>query len=174
MDKHTGGIVVDLDQKTIETATRFGIVPKYQLYKARLEHSFFRETYNIECTVHGDPSTLVWLHAIALYSLMRYRESLLEANGMAESIFASSDLYENGNFTGPNGEEAFSRTINVTALVENTVAKSPQRFIEAIAFREPEECDTYSGGITILSNLDSPALAEIQEDSLWLTKKESS
>lgn len=166
-DVNPNGVVVDIDQKTIASATVFGIVPKYQYYKARIEHTFFRETYNIECTVHGDPSTLLWLHAITVYSLLRYRESLFEANGIAESIVSSSDIFPNASYIGPSGEEAFSRTITMTSQVENTWVKSPQRFIEDVALKEKTSIG-YIGGISILSNLDSPAFIDKTKE-VWYT-----
>lgn len=132
-----------------------GIVPQHQFYKARVEHTFFQETYNIGCHAHGDPQTVLWLHSIVLYSLLRYREGLLEANGFTESSLSSSDLTPNPAFTGPSGEEAWSRFISLTGQVENSWIKTPRRFIESTALRE-KVSNGYLGGIKILSNGPTP------------------
>ena len=164
------GVVVNLDQKTIETATVLGIVPQYQYYKAKIEHTFFHESYHIECTAHGDPNTLLWLHAIVLYSLLRYRESLLEANGITETLVSSSDIVPTETYSSPAGEEAFSRVITMSAQVENTWVKSPQRYIESVVLGE-ETSDGFIGGISVLSNLNSPSFVDKTKES-WYTVEE--
>jgi hypothetical protein len=137
------------------TTDTFGIVPQNQFYKARVEHSFFQETYNIGCHVVGDQQALLWLHSIVLYSILRYREGLLEAQGFTQSSLSSSDLLANPNFSGPGGERAWTRYITLTGMVENSWIKSPRRIIETVALREKTNTG-YIGGIKILSNLDAP------------------
>lgn len=153
------------------TAATYVVLPKNQFYKARREHSFFQETYNISCNVHGDEQTLLWLHSIVLYSMLRYRESLFEANGFAESIISSSDLQENPAFMGPGGERAFSRVLTLTGQVENSWIKSPRRVIEKVVANDPAlgNADTgFRGGIKIISNLDSQAQLDTPSDP-WTT-----
>lgn len=145
-------------------AAQFAIVPQYQFYEARIEHTFFQETYNIGCHVHGDPQTLLWLHSIVLYSILRYREGLLEANGFSESSLSSSDLIPNAAFSGPGGEEAWSRFITLTGMVENSWIKSPRRFVEKISLKEKASAG-YNGGIKIISNFDTA----IDDDTSWET-----
>src|ERR1035437_4476080 len=99
-------------------AAKFGIVPQNQVYKARIEHTFFQETYNIVCHAHGDPQNLLWLWSITLYSIMRYRESLLEFSGFGESIISNSDVMEDSNYGGVSGEEVYKRVITITGQVE--------------------------------------------------------
>jgi hypothetical protein len=147
--------------------TRAGIVPQYQIYKARREHTFFQETYSIGCHVHGDPAPLLWLHAIVLYTILRYRESLLEGRQFTQSSVSSSDLVQNPNFEGPGGENVFSRYITLTGQVENSWLKTPFRIIEAVEINEENE-EGFRSGIKILSNLDSPESLDT-EDDIWTT-----
>lgn len=149
------------------TLTRAGIVPQYQTYKARREHTFFQESYSIGCHVHGDPAALLWLHAIVLYTILRYRESLLEARQFSQSSVSSTDLMQNPNFEGPGGENVFSRYITLTGQVENSWLKTPFRIIEAVEIDEETE-DGYRSGIKICSNLDSDSSLDTEND-IWTT-----
>lgn len=138
-------------------ASQLGVLPKHLFYKARVEHTFFQETYTIGCHAHGDPQNALWLHAIVLYSILRYRESLLEANGFAESFVNNSPLRPDDRFTGPGGEEAWQRTITLGGQVENSWIKSPRRFIENTIV-----------DLKILSNLDTSAFVNSTPQS-WET-----
>jgi hypothetical protein len=158
---------VRLEQNLNLTLTRAGVVPKYQIYRARREHSFFQETYSIGCHVHGDPAPLLWLHAIVLYTILRYRESLLEGRQFMQSSVSSSDLIQNPNFDGPGGENVFSRYITLTGQVEHSWLKTPYRIIEAIELGEETE-NGFRTGIKIHSNLDSPDSLNT-EDDMWIT-----
>lgn len=155
------------------SAARVAVVPKHQFYEARVEHTFFEETYQIGCHAHGDPQVLLWLHSIVLYSILRYRESLLEANGFAESVVNSSGIMANDSYTGPGGEMAFTRLITLSGQVENSWIKSPRRFIETIGLKgKPlpgsNASKGYRGGIQIISNLNTPDFID-QSNELWTT-----
>lgn len=134
-------------------ATEFGIVPQFPFYEARVEHSFFDETYNIGCHAHGDPQTLLFLWSIVKYSILRYRESLLEANGFAESSISSAGPDFDQAFTTPGGEKAWSRFMNLNGQIENSWIKSPRRFIEVAALKK-KVGDGFIGGISVISNTD--------------------
>jgi hypothetical protein len=153
------------------TLKKAGIVPRYQFYKARREHTFFQETYSIGCHVHGDPAPLLWLHAIVLYTILRYRESLLEGRQFMQSSVSSSDLIQNPNFEGPGGENVFSRYITLTGQVENSWLKTPSRIIESVEI-EGETIEGIRSGIKIISNLDSPDYLDT-EDDIWTTINEN-
>src|ERR1035437_4659795 len=76
----------------------YGIIPQYQYYETKIGHSFFQEPYKITC--HAlDQQTLLWLHSIAVYSLLRYRQALLEKDGYAESFISSSGMYPNADYS---------------------------------------------------------------------------
>lgn len=149
-------------------AAKLAVVPQFQIYRVRREHTFFKETYNIGCHVHGDPSTLLWLHAIVLYSLLRYRESLLEGRSFAQSLVASSDLIPNSTMSTPGGENFYSRYITLTGQVENSWLKSPKRIIESATFStDPDKEGGFSGGIKILSQ-KAPSFLD-NENEPWTT-----
>jgi hypothetical protein len=149
-----GEITIEAD--TNLTAGKYGIVPQFQVYKARVEHTFFQESYTIGCHAHGDPQILLWLWSITLYSLLRYRESLLEYSGFAESVFSNSDIQENNNYGGVAGEEVFTRYITITGQVENSWIKTPRRYIETITVQENTSAE-FCGNVNIVSNENSPA-----------------
>jgi len=152
------------------TATKLGVLPQNQFYEARVEHTFFQESYNIGCHVHGDPQALLWLHSIVLYSILRYRESLLEAQGFSESVLSSSDLSANSSGSGAAGEEIWSRYITLSGMVENSWIKSPRRIIEKAVLKE-KVGTTFVGGIKILSNLETPDFID-KSTQTWTTIKD--
>lgn len=150
--------------------SKAAVVPKYQYYRVRREHTFFQEQISIGCHVHGDPASLLFLHSITLYLILRYREGLLEAKDFAESSVSSTDIVPNNNYGGPGGELVFSRYINLTGQVENSWLKTPRRVIEAIELEDVQP-DGIKSGIKILSNLDSIDALNT-EDDLWVTVKD--
>jgi hypothetical protein len=157
---------IDLD------ATQLAVVPQFQFYKARIEHTFMQETCDVASYGHGDPQVCMWLHSIVLYSILRYRESLLEATGFTESSVASSPLIEDPYYSGPDGEQAFVRSIQLTGQVENSWIKSPRRIIESVGLKKKSTTGTgFVGGIRILSNADSPDFIDKSKES-WYTDKD--
>jgi hypothetical protein len=137
---------IDLD------AAQLGILPQYRFYKARVEHTFFSENCSINCYAHGDPQAVLWLHAIVLYSILRYRESLLEANGFNQSVVSNGPLLDDPYYN-VDGEQAFMRAITLTGQTEHTWIKSPRRFIENVSIRK-ETDEGFIGGLSIMSNTD--------------------
>ena len=164
-----GGILL-LPGMELENS-QFGILPQHQYYQARIEHSFFNETYNIGCHAHGDPQNVIWLWSIVKYSILRYRESLLEANGFAESSVSSSPPDFDEAFTTPGGEKVWVRGLSLEGQIENSWVKSPMRFIEVAALKTKPPKNGFSGGIIILSNLDTPTFIDQSQES-WITKNE--
>lgn len=161
LDVTATGLLIEPGMEIV--ATQFGIVPQFQYYEARVEHSFFDETYIIGCHAHGDTQNLLFLWSIVKYSILRYRESLLEANGFAESSISSGGPDHDEAFTTDGGEKAWARFISLTGQVENSWIKSPRRFIESVVLRGTKPVGAngkaskgYTGGILILSNLDTP------------------
>lgn len=160
---------IEVEPNVYFQGSEFAIVPQYPYYVARMESTRFQETYNIGLHVHGDTQVLLWLHSIVMYSLLRYRETMLEGRGFNQSSLSVSDIVENPNYSGPGGEMAFSRFITLTGLVEHSWLKAPHRIIENIKLAEKkpkDDCceeDGYKGGIKILSN-NRPNIAE---DDTW-------
>jgi len=153
-------------------ATQLAVVPQYQFYKARVEHAFFQESCEVACYSHGDPQVAMWLHSIALYSILRYRESLLEAQGFCESSVSNSPLMENPTYSGANGENSYMRSIQLTGQTEYTWIKSPRRIIENVFLRESTGPNSpapgYIGGLKIISNLPTPDFIDKTKET-WYT-----
>ena len=165
-----GGVMIEADLSI--TASKLAVVPKYQFYEAKVEHSFFRESYTIGCHVHGDPSTLLWLHAIVTYALLRYKESLLEARGFSQTSIVSSDFAPNQHLSTPGGENVFSRFVTITGMVENSWIKSPMRIVEAVEIIDKKsDPESLKAGIKIISNLNPPDFLDTDND-LWTTIEE--
>jgi len=149
-------------------ASELGIVPKFQFYEARVEHTFFEETYQIDCHAHGDIQTVMWLWSIVMTGLLRYRQSLLEANGFAESVIRSGPPELNMEWSTEGGEKIYHRSIQLSGQVQNTWLMAPHRFIENVNLKKLIDCDTYVGGIQILSNSNSPPFIN-PDNELWTT-----
>lgn len=130
------------------TAANYGIIPHYQNYEARVGHTFMEEVYKISCHAM-DQQSLLWLHSIAVYSLLRYRQTLLEADGFAESNIQSSRMYPNQDYSDP-GQVIWSRDITLKGQVENRWIMQPHRFIEQTIIGNN---DGFTGGLKILSNI---------------------
>lgn len=124
-------------------AGNYGVIPQYQFYETKIGHTFMQEPYTITCNAM-DQQTALWLHSIAIYSLLRYRQALLEKDGYAESLISSSKLYPNQDFSDA-GQVIWSRDILITGQVENRWYMQPHRIIENTLFAP--------GGIKIISNI---------------------
>lgn len=178
-DNGTGYVINDILPNTIViesgqeiVASRFAIVPQFQYYAARVEKSHFDETYRIGCHVHGDAQNMLFLWSIVKYSILRYRESLLEANGFAESTVSSGEPDLDEAFSTDGGEKVFVRYLTLNGQTENSWIKSPRRFIEVVSLRKKKLGSGYTGGINILSNLDTdPSVNQLNES--WGTKEDT-
>lgn len=147
------------------SSERIAIIPRYQVFRARRERAVSQETYNIGCHVHGDPSTLIFLHSVVKYSLYRYREGLLEHNNFQLSKISSTDMILNEAF---GIENVYSRWITLSGQVEESWVKTPFRPIEAIDFIAKD--DEFTAGIKVLSQ-DTPE--SLKEDfNHWATVDE--
>jgi hypothetical protein len=161
---------IEIDADVDLEATRLGVLPQYQIYRARREGSFFQESYTVACHAVG-PAQTIWLHSLVLTALLRYREGLLEARGFAESVVSSSDLAPNGAWSPPGADNISSRYITLSGQVENTWLKTPRRVIEVAKLDDiSAECG-FSGGIKILSQ-EAPKSVQ-DADNLWVTVDET-
>jgi hypothetical protein len=164
-DTLTGNRVI-ITQDTEITANKLGIIPQYQVYRARRERIISQETYSIGCHAHGDPSDLIFLFSVVKYILLRYREGLLEHENFQLSNISCSDLVKNDAFESI-GEHVYSRFITLSGQCEESWVKTPMRFIEAIDTAK-KEGDAIESGIKILSNKDG----EEENNDLWKTIKD--
>jgi hypothetical protein len=139
------GIQIDMNLKL--KCQEMGIIPQYQIYKARRERATFRENYDIGCHAHGDPSTLIFLHSVVVYILLRYREGLLEKNDFQISSISSTDMMLNRSFQTIS-DKVYSRFITLKGQVEHTWIKTPTRVIESVVLGDGEG----GTGIKIISN----------------------
>lgn len=177
LDITPNGITIEAGMEIV--ASQFGIVSQFQYYEARIEHSFFAESYIIKCHAHGDPQNVLFLWSIIKYSILRYRESLLEANGFAQSSINSGPPDFDESFTTNGGEKAWTRFITLSGQVENSWVKSPRRFIESVVLKNTTPVGAngkaskgYTGGILILSNFDTPPFVD-QSEETWVTDAEN-
>lgn len=97
---------IDLNGATIRASR-----PSHMVH---IESARFRETYSIGCHVQGEAVHLTYLHSIAVFCLLAYRESLLEARGFECSSLSSSDAQLNQTF---EQELTYSRYIRVPGWI---------------------------------------------------------
>jgi hypothetical protein len=83
-------------------------------WKVSAESSSFRETYRIGIHAQSETSHLTWLHSIVLFSLLRYKQVLLEARGFERTTVQSSQMARDERF---EAENVFSRYITITGNV---------------------------------------------------------
>jgi hypothetical protein len=162
------GVIIEVGQEM--DGSQLGILPQYQYYKANVEHIFMDAKFTIVCTAIDPPQNVLWLHDIVLNCLLRYKESLLEALGLSETIMSSGSLQPNPDLTTEGSQGAWDRAIEVTGQIEQTFIKAPRRFIESTQLKKkvPKTCNTYTGGIRIMSNLDSTEITD-QSTQPWTT-----
>jgi hypothetical protein len=127
---------------------QFGIIPEYQFYESKIGNTFMQEPYKITINCM-DQQTLLWLHSIVVYSLLRYRQVLLEKDGYAESLVSSGPMYPNPDYSD-SGQIIWSRDVNLTGQVQNRWIMQPHRLIENVSIGNG---NGYEGGIKIISNI---------------------
>lgn len=157
------GLLID-DAPDLPAGSRFGVAPRHRLFRARREHRFFKESYSIGCEVAGDVSELLWLSALVLYSLLRYKESLLEAGGMYEARLSVGPIAP-GALSESGAGNLWTREIQLSGSVEQSWLKTPRRVIESVALADGD-----GGGIKVISQAE-PAAHE-GDDALWITTDE--
>lgn len=143
---------IHIDENLTLDASELAVVPQFQYYQARVEHTFMQASFSVICTAHGDPQQAIWLHDIVLTCLLRYREALLEALGFSQSSISSGSLVTNQDMTTPGGETVWERAISISGQIEQTFIKSPRRFIETVILKGRAEDGSAIGGIRISSN----------------------
>jgi hypothetical protein len=130
------------------TPALYGIIPHFQTYQARVGHTFMQENYKISCHAM-DQQTLLWLHTITVYVLLRYRQKLLEAGGGTESVLKSTGMYPNPDYSD-SGQVIWSRDVNLSLQTESRWIEQPHRYIENLSLGN---ADGFTGGLKILSNI---------------------
>ena len=153
-------------------ASQLAIVPQFRYFQTRMGRSFFQETWNLTCATN-DVATLLWLHSIVLFGLLRYRE-FMEHNGVLEITNLSSTDIFNADFSNAEGEEIYCRQITISNKVEQTWPRDLHKKIESVLLRDinpaaasPSDPSGFVGGIRIVSNLATPA--PLQNETTWYT-----
>jgi hypothetical protein len=111
--------------------TKAHVVNASDLYVVALESITFRDTYKIEVSVMGDATKAIVLHAILVFILNRYKQSLLEGRGFERSTITSSGM--GGVANGPESAQwVFVRTIQLTGYVRQYWPKSIAPAVQGI------------------------------------------
>jgi len=154
-------------------ATQLSVVPQYRYFQSRMGRSFFEENWNITCATN-DPQSLLWLHSIVIYTLLRYRE-FFEHNGFLETKLSSTDIF-NPEFSNPGGEEIYARQVTMFGRVIQSWVRGLHKKIESVILQDTNPAAVsladpkgYVGGIKIVGNIDTPALQ--QNDTNWYVVK---
>lgn len=166
-----GGLQVGPGQEI--DASELAIIPQYKFYKARIDRIFNEEVYSIACNAHGDPQNVIFLWNIVKYSILRYKQALLEGNGMYETVLSSSGGPDLVEWTAPGGERIYVRMFKITCMTEDTWIQAPHRIFESVSFSpKQKKCKGVTGGIKIISNLNTSPFIDPTTQS-WTTVEDN-
>lgn len=98
-------------------------------YRIALESIVYKESLSLGCHVQGEPVHLLYLHAIIVFCLFRYKQSLLEARGFERSTFSSSDFSRTPVF---DPETVFSRYISLSGYARQMWPKSIDPVLQSV------------------------------------------
>jgi hypothetical protein len=127
-----------------------------------VESLAFRETYRIGVHAHGEPFHLTWLHSIAVFALLRYKQALLEARGFERSVISSSPFAKN---EAMGHENFWTRFISITGYVRQYWPKTAtQRILSSEV--SPLNVDTIGNA----SKTYSPDAGFTEEDAPWMSQ----
>ncbi len=162
---------IQIQPNTTLDASLLGVIPQYRFFTTKLGRSFFEENWTMVIAAN-DPQTLLWMHSIIVFGLLRYRE-FLESNGFLETKFTSTDIF-NPEFSNAGGEEIFCRQITMTGKVQQQFIRGLHRTIESVILRDIDPAAAsavdpqgFVGGIKIVSSITTP-LSQ-QNDCDWFT-----
>jgi len=156
-------------------ASQLGVVPQYRYFQTRFGRSFFQENWSLTCATN-DPQTLLWLHTIVVFTLLRYRE-FMEHNGILEvTNLTSTDIF-NADFSNAAGEEIYCRQVSINTKCQQNWPRGLHKKLESILLRSTNpgavtvtDPEGYVGGIAIVSNKTTPPLQ--QNNDIWYTTEE--
>lgn len=100
-------------------------------WQVSAESSSFKETYRIGIHVQNEPGLLSWLHSIVVFSLMRYKQVLLEGRGFERSTIQSTQMARDERF---ETENIYSRYITITGYVRQFWPKNIGQVIDTVEF----------------------------------------
>jgi hypothetical protein len=138
--------------------------------KVQLEAANFKESYVIGCHSRGEPFECLYLHSIVLFSLMRYRQKLLEERGFVRSSVSSTDVRVNESF---DTEIVYSRFITLNGFVRQFWPKQITNPIENVIFRQDGQTngeylqsDGWGWGATEKGGIEIIGDSEVEEGDI--------
>jgi hypothetical protein len=100
------GLVEDFSKCVLEWSSK--------KLSVNLESCNFKESLNITCNVKGETSYLLYLHAIVVYCLMRYKKTLLEFRGYERTTISSTKVMTNNSLGAVGAENVWCRVVTIT------------------------------------------------------------
>jgi hypothetical protein len=122
------GLVADFGSCVLEWSTK--------KLSVNLESCNFKETYNITCNVKGESSYLLYLHAIVVYCLMRYKKELLEGRGFERSVITSTKVMLNNSLAPTGSENVYCRVVTITGFARMSWATLVSEKIAQATYNE--------------------------------------
>jgi hypothetical protein len=129
-------ILASIDEKTFKinpltvadfrNATIKGHRPNWNI---SVESSSFKESYRIGIHCDSDVVHLTWLHAILQFTLLRYKQVLLEARGFERSTINSTQVALDQRF---EAENIFTRFITISGYVRQFWPKTIAPVIDGV------------------------------------------
>jgi hypothetical protein len=96
------------------------ILPPTTLWNLHREFAFMAESFEVGCHAASDPVITMWLRAVVMYIMLRYREAYLEARGFEVSSLVAGPVAPNPNFTA---EKIYSASVKLQGQVEASWVK---------------------------------------------------
>lgn len=145
---------IKLPDGTIADFSRAILKSADPAWRIEIESASYKETCRVNVYTQSEPEWLIWLHSIVVFSLLRYKETLLEARGYERTVLASTRP-RLAEFSGT--EIAFARTIEMSGYVRQYWPKAVHRKVDGILFDK-------------LINLDAETVPppESADNALWV------
>lgn len=119
-----------IDAQVRDDFTSSYIKPQFNKLKVVRNRAEFKEVYDLECRVSGETASIIWLHTILLYILLKNRP-LLEQNTFSKSSLTSGDIIkETDEVHGQN--MIYRRTISLVTNVESRWVQSLSEIYESV------------------------------------------
>ncbi len=127
--ENLGDDEISLTPKTVGDFTNAVIKGAHKRFVTTVESVQFKETYQIGIHVQNEPAYLLYLHSIVMFSLMKFKQDLLESRGFERSVLSSTDFRRNQEF---DMEEVFSRFVNITGYVRQSWPKATKEMVATV------------------------------------------
>ncbi len=121
--KVTPGIQLDLRQATLRGAQPALV--------QELESVQFKEVYRIGSHAIGESSQLIWLHSIAVFILLRYKQAFMEARGFERSVISCGPFAKDARWG--DTQDLWTRFITVSGYARTYWPKRADQRITTVA-----------------------------------------